>query len=733
MNIQNTQTNLYQKPLIHQPGFQNKYIKNATGFSQKTWKLATAAVSSLSLGWFNYNQSNNISSETERNLKNEQQICANFAKRFNDFFQDSPDIKLELNINKFNKNHKYLILECMKNDNISISTTLQNIYTNYHLFYNQKIFNHVTNLIQTYPNFPPELIKAALFKCDDLQIKDCHILYNAMDKIYHFNEHPALTVQNIKSQMLKNPERYINGYLENNELKKEKILNFFNYHYDVIYEFVEILGKEAVGVILQKRLASAEDYFSAWKDLPMDYIATYKEVVTQKKNEDKQLDTSSKIELINIFHAYYKSNLPLSDLKILLINNNEPDIKALELNILKNIFKTIGFSSEQMQEIPQQKLLDWDLKYIHKLAESINEHKYKFSEILMIANSYNYKEFIQNPKNNYGKANTITKKNFENNNLDYEKWLNPDKKNEVIFQVKDNDSERLKHLAEKLIIDIEILRKTPEAQIFIDKRFKNHIINGEFFIPNKIYRNKQKFETFLNNLNKELNPIWERAKQNVSTEKQNRATEVLTIQSHINSYLESLREIPQKTKGSKNINWRIRMWDRYPQKDLFQGNYSACCIGMGCYHGHFMIDYLANTMFNMIELVDNDTNKVVGNALCYFVKDNNNNIGFVIDNIEINHAKTLTKENGIKLRDAIVNYVEYLTKDICNKPISIFMGKHFNDVPTSDLPLVRPKISLLGELEGNEIYLDLLNNGNSMPTDKWELQNYKQCSMFKLK
>ena len=53
--------------------------------------------------------------------------------------------------------------------------------------------------------------------------------------------------------------------------------------------------------------------------------------------------------------------------------------------------------------------------------------------------------------------------------------------------------------------------------------------------------------------------------------------------------LEWFREFAAKVE--KDLDLTIKMWDRVPQKDLFQGNYSTCCIGMGGGNGSAMPHY----------------------------------------------------------------------------------------------------------------------------------------------
>ncbi len=173
------------------------------------------------------------------------------------------------------------------------------------------------------------------------------------------------------------------------------------------------------------------------------------------------------------------------------------------------------------------------------------------------------------------------------------------------------------------------------------------------------------------------------------------------------------------------------MWDRNPQKDIFQGNYSTCCIGVGNGNGSAMPHYLMNTSYNMIELVDNTTGKTIGNALCFFVKGEDGKPALIIDNIEINNAHKTSNEIGVQLRTAITEYASRVAKEVTgNDNTPICMGKSYNDVPIDDLDSTSQKISFLGDIgigRNDEIYMDLYNGW----VEKSELS--QTVSMLRLK
>ena len=174
------------------------------------------------------------------------------------------------------------------------------------------------------------------------------------------------------------------------------------------------------------------------------------------------------------------------------------------------------------------------------------------------------------------------------------------------------------------------------------------------------------------------------------------------------------------------------MWDRNPQKDLFQGNFSTCCIGMGNTYGEYMIDYLTSTAFNMIEFVDNKTGQTVGNALCYLA-DTDKGTAFIIDNVEINNNKALSSNNGIEFRTALTKYAENVSREINNEQVMpIYIGTTYNDIPDKDLKSISTKLKFIGTLSKPELYLDVFPDATGSNVDTWDLYRKKECKLYKL-
>ncbi|MBQ7286226.1 MAG: hypothetical protein IJW73_00520 [Candidatus Gastranaerophilales bacterium] len=317
------------------------------------------------------------------------------------------------------------------------------------------------------------------------------------------------------------------------------------------------------------------------------------------------------------------------------------DIDLIGKNILEQILEDCELHFGDIDNHNEEQMKLWDLKLMPLLAQEFYEmaNLCDTSMIALIGSNnlgINLFDYMRDKTNEFGLANALTEAKFNDAGMNYNAWLKPDKKNEVQFKYQDTNQEKLVQVIAQIEEDIEVLRKTP-AKNFIDRNFEYCIENSsKFKIPQKYAKNKQLLLEFMQNLYNSLDKnVFARAEKNLQNEaKKQNAQLTMTIKNHLEQRIEDINKIGN-SKAVKQFDLTIKMWDRIPQKDLFQGNYSTCCIGMGKDNGRAMPHYLLNSMFNMIEVVDNKTDKTIGNALCYFVKNENDEIIFVVDNIEI--------------------------------------------------------------------------------------------------
>ena len=181
---------------------------------------------------------------------------------------------------------------------------------------------------------------------------------------------------------------------------------------------------------------------------------------------------------------------------------------------------------------------------------------------------------------------------------------------------------------------------------------------------------------FTNDILQRLERVWAQAERNQKSnlpEIVKRAKYTLSIQEKLQGIASTAELI--ETKDSKSMTLKIKMWDRFPQKDLFQGDYSDCCIKADGVNNDAIADYLLNTTFNMIEIIDTESNKVIGNALCYFALNKTSKKPvLILDNIELLKAYRTNPEQEIQLRTAIAEFAKNFAKKVAKgKNIDVYL------------------------------------------------------------
>ena len=393
-------------------------------------------------------------------------------------------------------------------------------------------------------------------------------------------------------------------------------------------------------------------------------------------------------------------------------NSGQRNNPEKEKEAFLNMFRDVDLYKPEDDMIPAENYSGWNANKVKLIKKQFSEYEDDgtLEDLLRAVNNSIFEDYIFHGNNLYSLSNENTEKLFEGvYGIDYNKWLHPSKSCEVRITIKDS-RERLKSIADNITDDIELLRLT-HAKDFIDRQLEPYIKKDAFVIPKKIYSSKPMLYTFTDNIIKQLNTVWRRAKyhsnENQPANVRKLAFEVLDIRDDLKKSLSDINEVRRNGKGQNNFDITVRMWERNPKNDLFQGNYSTCCIGMGAVNGSAMAKYLLHTCFNMIELVDNNTNNTIGNALCYFAEADGKP-AFIIDNVEINKDYIPSKEAGNDIRNAILEYsknlLEYIQKG--DENIDIYMSYRRNDIPAPKELAVDKTFKFIGDIY-SDIYLDL--------------------------
>ena len=437
-----------------------------------------------------------------------------------------------------------------------------------------------------------------------------------------------------------------------------------------------------------------------------------KKLLNSKKPDGSELTSKEKFDLIKNMDklAYlYESD---EDFDNTVQNGviNETEIKDRLIESI--LMLTDCDKSKKVSENAKKMLNTLDNEKLQLLSKSLIEHteNYEFNQkeveeddldsiMFALLISYtlrnDFKKLLNNKKTMIGDANYKTEQFYSAYNLDYEKWLNI--KDTARFEHLDENINRLKQISDELIKDIEAMRTSPAGEIF-DKKMKDYVSDGNFVIPGEILNNPNLLKDFIQKMINITEPMKRQALRNNNRN-------ALTIFAHFEQRLKDLDSVKHIRTAQKS-DFTIKMWDRDPLHDLFQGNYSDCCIAIGECNESAITHYLLHTAFNMIEIVDNTTGETIGNALCYFAENKCKPV-FVIDNIEIKPNKKPSKEGQIELRNTIADYAKQVARKVSgNNEIEIYMGNQANDVTTDDLTLKKKSIVFIGATSPVEVYLD---------------------------
>nr|MCQ2958527.1 GNAT family N-acetyltransferase [Candidatus Gastranaerophilales bacterium] len=474
----------------------------------------------------------------------------------------------------------------------------------------------------------------------------------------------------------------------------------FKYQKTELKLMAKLIGTDALDDLLRFRFDDAKEYLDNLQHLNFEDMNILSSMVNSKKIDGKPFISTEKAEMIDTLLALKAVGYDFNIIKSM-IENNAVDIAKLHADLLNQIFLRNGLTQTEIDSIPEERKNAWNLKYMHLLAKQLKYNGDKvFNDLIRVASLGDLKTYIHDTSNPYGVANAKTQELFKELGLNYDLWVNPPKSCEVDFVSKDATTDRLEQIATQVEEDINHLRQNDGAKKVIDKIFAKCIKDDKFIIPSTTTSSKEKLENFIKNLRTQLNGLFERASKN-----NNQA--VMTIKDHLEQRMADIQGV-QKSGAKVSLKWKIKMWDRIPQKDIFQGNYSTCCIGMAGGNGAAMPHYIMNTAFNMIEITDTKSGKVVGNALCYYAQDENGNPIFVIDNVEINNHNKTSNETGVKLRTAICEYIKNLNKEVGNgREIPVIIGHQFNDIPADGLNEGATTLKVLGDIDCPGIYMDL--------------------------
>ena len=288
--------------------------------------------------------------------------------------------------------------------------------------------------------------------------------------------------------------------------------------------------------------------------------------------------------------------------------------------------------------------------------------------------------------------NQATRKLFEENGLDYEKWTKFDETFEKPFTLEVNAREALESVQKNAAGEFSavILSDLPDKDI----EFIESIIAD-------VYKNKFKTEKpaaytsnkgFVKNDGRPLTrqqhitliqEVIDKIKENkeFGIEKNADGTTKTAIYAneflnHLESRIKDLTDAAQIKDMSEELYVRLSDDDDVG-RNLFFGNHVHCCTSVQNSNGFAQPQHLMNTYVRGIEIVDKNGNSY-GNSMCYFAKVDGK-LTFVIDSFEANGKLGASKE----VTDAMISTGKLICAEMGRPDAAVMLGPNYNKIDKS--------------------------------------------------
>ena len=390
-------------------------------------------------------------------------------------------------------------------------------------------------------------------------------------------------------------------------------------------------------------------------------------------------------------------------------------------------------------ELIQGNINRWNLEYLAKLFEAEKLFKEEDKELLklIVKATFQEKEFTVILFGNYeGKytpeeeewleqIKNYTKKvqkEFQKAGIDFHRWLNYDKRKEVfVGETPSAQSEKKEAFNRELYETITsllgsyrekrkgILPDDKAKQVFnsVFKKYGLQFKDKELYRSQKGKLNFREIDDVLGNFILTVERIFNEEKDKAIQE------QIGTALSHLQDLKSRLPEL-ERELNRQGYSLSIRPWQRNPGYDIFQGNYTGCCIAVENFNRGAILDYLIDAGLQIVEVRDENVDETIAQTFLYFAKDNVNNINLVLDNVEIHKDRLGLAE---VIRENLFNYLKEYSLAVCPKTKRIVLGATYNDVKTKDLQNVDLTLRKIGGSPRQTEYLDSFGSARVDPSE----------------
>ncbi len=505
----------------------------------------------------------------------------------------------------------------------------------------------------------------------------------------------------------------------NNELdetKQVKDVDQWWSKYNLVFSQLQFLDRKMASSIVlsfkSEGLLALQSHLDIYEKVIFD-----NEIYSSLKKllkENHSLDPNNFDKLLQTTHAYLKMNK--IDVLQEIVNNNSDDYQnKLDDSLVKILAQSLGIEIEGNKH----SLEGWDTKYIPNLSSNeemikrSNNHENVlelYKEMLKAAFEDRFAEFITNPEqdNEVGRDlarhNSKVKKEFEQLDINWNTWLHYQHSNNFTVETEKKVSslsrfkETLKERATQVLSELEEIRGELSEREYLPLVY---IIEG----TDK--KNKLKDISNYQELNKRYKSLLERI--NTLKDKHHQI-DFSPLYEHIQHLKEAVnlfqdKEATETTTLKKAF--RTKLWDRNPKQDLFQGNYTHCCIAVGVKPGEqeeglnthdpsTVLQYLVDQGINVVEIRDETNNTTIAQVWLFVSRDELGEPILVADNFEVHNNYVSDTNINNKIRDNMFSFLREYAKELnINK---VGLGRvNTNDVEWQSLKTLNtPTIDKVG-------------------------------------
>jgi len=272
-------------------------------------------------------------------------------------------------------------------------------------------------------------------------------------------------------QAIKNPSQYLNtNNSDSANLDVTKIVNnFFSSHIGELARASKYLDTDTLNQMMAKHLNNFGESIRNINQLTDSNYQLLSDLskCSSTDGNGKALSAKEKIELTQIISLYQECRADTSKLRTML-ESGEASVKGAKTALQDEVLKKAGLAEEQIANIPKESRFNDEYIYLALNPKydplSVGGLKTKdiyntdaLYTVIKEAASGNFKKYISDESNVFGKANAKTKEAFSKNGLNYENWLDP-KIPETKVQIGDQE------------LTIKLWNRNPQEDLFLGNK-----------------------------------------------------------------------------------------------------------------------------------------------------------------------------------------------------------------------------------------------------------------------